>query len=247
MRSEYRRVAAIIPALNEEAALPRVVEGVRRSVERVLVVDNGSTDRTAQVARDHGAYVVFEGRRGYGSALLRGLSELDRIWPDVEVVVFVDGDASDDPEGLRLLIEPILDQRADFVLGSRLLGPREPGALPLHSMWGNRFACWLIALSTGFKYTDLGPFRAIRRSTLETLGMTDRDFGWTAEMQIKAARCGATICEIPVPYRRRIGKSKISGTLLGSLRAGGKILYTIVRYGIGGLRPTWRLRTRTAG
>jgi hypothetical protein len=179
--------------------------------------------------------------------LLRGLQELDRLWPDVEVVVFLDGDASDDSANLRQLVDPILEERADFVLGSRVLGPREPGALPLHSQWGNRLACWLIAVCTGYRYTDLGPFRAIRRTTLESLGMTDRDFGWTAEMQIKAARRGAAICEIPVPYRRRIGQSKISGTLVGSLRAGGKILYTVARYGIGGLRPTWRLGARTAG
>lgn len=162
----------------------------------------------------------------------RGMLEVERRWPQAEVVVFLDGDASDSPERIPELAGPILEGKADFVLGSRTLGERQIGALPIHSGWGNTFACWCIHLLTGHRFTDLGPFRAIRWSDLRNLNMVDRDFGWTVEMQIKAVRAGLTVREIPTPYRRRIGKSKISGTIVGSIRAGWKILYTIARYGL---------------
>jgi glycosyltransferase involved in cell wall biosynthesis len=226
-------VGVIIPALNEEQALPAVLAELPPGVDEVLVVDNGSTDRTAEVARQAGARVVREPRRGYGSACLCGLSHLGCH----DVVVFLDGDRSDHPEALPRLIQPIADHRADLVLGSRLLGDREEGAMPPQSVWGNRLACFLMRWLFRVRYTDLGPFRAIRRDALERLAMRDRNFGWTVEMQIKAARAGLRIREIPLPYRRRIGQSKISGTLKGTLLAGYKILATIFRYGILERRP----------
>jgi hypothetical protein len=151
--------------------------------------------------------------------------------PAPQVVAFVDADYSDHPNLLPQIVEPILQGRADFVLGSRLAGRREPGAMPPQSVYGNRFACWLLRLLFGAGYTDLGPFRAMDYRRLCELGMTDRNFGWTIEMQIKAVRAGLRILEIPVPYRRRVGASKISGTLRGTIQAGTKILYTIAKYG----------------
>ncbi|GIW80082.1 MAG: hypothetical protein KatS3mg105_1889 [Gemmatales bacterium] len=164
-----------------------------------------------------------------GAACLRGLEELRSSPPDI--VVFLDADYSDHPDELPLLVRPILQQGYDFVLGSRLAGYREKGAMPPQSVWGNRLACFLMRLLFGARYTDLGPFRAIRWSALERLGMVDRNFGWTVEMQIKAARHRLRFCEIPVHYRRRVGASKISGTIRGTILAGSKILYLIAKYG----------------
>lgn len=232
--TDLRDVTVVIPALNEEAALPAVLQELP-AVGRVLVVDNGSVDRTAQVAADGGAHIVIEPRRGYGSACLRGLAQIEKLAiegePVPRVIVFLDGDHSDHPEFLPKLVQPILDGDADFVLGSRLLGEREPGAMPAQSVFGNRLACFLMRVLFGARYTDLGPFRAIDYAALLRLRMVDTNFGWTVEMQIKAQRAGLRILEIPVPYRRRIGQSKISGTLWGSVRAGYKILYVIARYG----------------
>jgi glycosyltransferase involved in cell wall biosynthesis len=223
-------IGVVIPALNEERAIGQVISALPRDwVDTVVVADNGSSDGTATAAQAAGAIVVREPRRGYGAAMLRGLAELTARRPDTQIVVFLDGDASDDPHRLPDLVAPILSGQSDLVLGSRTMGDREPGALPCHSRWGNRLACWLIRLFTGHRYTDLGPFRAIRRETLEALGMTDRSFGWTVEMQVRAALRGSRVCEVPVPYRRRIGQSKISGTVMGSIRAGIKILWTIAR------------------
>jgi glycosyltransferase involved in cell wall biosynthesis len=221
-------VGVIIPALNEERALPAVLAELPGDVDEIVVVDNGSADRTAEVARAAGARVALEPKRGYGAACLRGLVEIGSH----DVIVFLDGDHSDFPENLPRLIAPLAANEADFVLGSRLMGRRERGAMPPQSVWGNRLACFLMRLLFGVHYTDLGPFRAMRRTALERLCMCDQDFGWTVEMQIKAARAGLRIREIPVPYRRRIGQSKISGTLAGTLRAGYKILWTIFKYGI---------------
>lgn len=196
-------------------------------VREIIVVDNGSRDATAAVAQAGGARVVHEKHRGYGSACLRGIAEVH----SAEVIVFLDADHSDYPEELGLLLRPIFEGEADFVLGSRVLGIREPGALAPQAYWGNRLATFLMRLLAGFAYTDLGPFRAIRLSSLNALEMGDRDYGWTAEMQVKAARLGLRIREVPVSYRRRKGVSKISGTVGGTLRAGGKILYTLWKYG----------------
>jgi len=201
----------------------------------VIVVDNGSSDRTTDVATAAGATVVEEPQRGYGAACLKGLAAIDESSTDgsapPRAVVFLDADYSDDPGLLPDLVQPILDGTADFVLGSRLMGRREPGAMPPQSVFGNRLACLLMRVLLGIRYTDLGPFRAIDYRRLCELGMTDRNFGWTVEMQIKAAWRNLRICEIPVPYRRRIGESKISGTVWGSVRAGWKILYLIGKYG----------------
>ena len=224
----------IIPALNEETSLPLVL-GDLPAVGRVIVVDNGSTDRTADVARAAGAHVVVEPRRGYGSACLAGLRAIDEAVSsgdsEPEVVAFLDADYSDYPDRLEQLVGPIVRDEADFVLGSRLLGHRQRGAMPPQSVFGNRLACFLMRHLFGVCYTDLGPFRAVAYRRLKQLRMTDRDFGWTIEMQIKAARAGLRIREVPVPYRRRVGRSKISGTLRGSVQAGIKILYTIAKYG----------------
>ncbi len=218
------KIAVIIPALNEESAIGRVLSAIPDWVDDVIVADNGSTDRTAELARAQGAQVVCEPRRGYGAACLAGLARLD----DQDIIVFLDGDYSDYPEDMDRLVDPIIDDRADFVIGSRARGEREPGALTVQARFGNWLACTLIGWLWKVRYTDLGPFRAIRHSTLRALGMRDRDYGWTVEMQIKAARKGIRILEVPVRYRRRIGRSKVSGTLKGIVGAGVKIISTIL-------------------
>ena len=224
-----KRIVVIIPALNEEAAIGQVVANVPQWVDRVLVVDNGSTDKTASHARAAAADVVFEPQRGYGAACLAGLAAV----AEADIVVFLDGDFSDDPQEMSRLVDPIARGKMDFVLGSRTLGEREAGALTLQARVGNVIACALIRLLFGQSYSDLGPFRAISRSALRSLNMTDRDYGWTVEMQVKAAMQRLRIDEVPVSYRRRIGKSKISGTLRGVVGASIKIPTTIVRHGVG--------------
>ena len=220
-------VAVIIPALDEEDAIVRVLGDIPDELSAtVIVVDNGSTDRTAARARDCGATVVAEPRSGYGQACLAGLAALPE---GVDIVVFLDGDYSDYPSEMSTLVEPIARDAADLVIGSRVLGETETGALLPQARVGNALATWLIRHLFGVKYTDLGPFRAVRLTALKKLHMADRNFGWTVEMQVKAARRGLRIAEVPVRYRRRIGESKITGTFLGSVRAGYKILWTIFR------------------
>ncbi|HEX7181486.1 MAG TPA: glycosyltransferase family 2 protein [Thermoanaerobaculia bacterium] len=223
-------VDVVIPALNEEGSLPLVLAGLPRPpIRRVVVADNGSKDGTARVAREGGAIVVEALRRGYGSACLSGLDYLRRNGPP-DIVVFVDADYSDYPGELPRLVAPILSGEADLVIGSRVLGEREPGALLPQARAGNLVACLLIRLLYGHRFTDLGPFRAIRWEALERIGMEDPNFGWTAEMQVKALRHGLKTTEVPVSYRRRVGVSKITGTVLGTLRAGYKILWTVLRH-----------------
>ncbi|MFQ5670190.1 MAG: glycosyltransferase family 2 protein [Acidobacteriota bacterium] len=222
-------VGLIIPALNEEASLPLVLAGLpRERLARVLVVDNGSRDHTAEVARASGAEVTSEPRRGYGRACLAGLRALAAQPP--EIVVILDADYSDRPEELPRLLDPIQEGRADLVIGSRLMGEREPGALPPHVLWGNRLATGLIRLLHRVHFTDLGPFRAIRWEALRRLRMQDPNFGWNVEMQIKAIRLGLRCVEVPVSYRKRVGVSKISGTVRGTLQAGTKILFSVGKY-----------------
>ncbi len=224
-------IDVVIPALDEAEALPRVLGDLPGAMLRnVVVVDNGSTDGTPAAAAAAGATVVHEPRRGYGSACLAGLEWIRSGGDPPDIVVFLDGDYSDHPDELPALVGPIADGRADLVVGSRTLGARERGALLPQARAGNAVAVALIRMLYGVRVTDLGPFRAIRWSALERLGMRDPDFGWTVEMQVKAARLGLRAMDVPVSYRRRIGRSKISGTLVGSIRAGGKILLTVLRH-----------------
>ena len=226
------RIDVVIPAFNEQASLPLVLAAVPRPpVRRIVVCDNNSTDATAQVAADGGAVVVSESRPGYGSACLRALDHLRHNDPP-DIVVFLDGDYSDHPEELPAVVEPILAGDADVVIGSRALGNRQPGALLPQARAGNLVACLLIRLLYRHRYTDLGPFRAIRWDRFEQLRMSDPDFGWTAEMQVKALRHKLTVREVPVSYRKRVGVSKITGTLYGTVMAGYKILWTVLRYSV---------------
>ena len=226
MSESAARLAVIIPALNEEQSIGRVIEAIPRHLAPdIVVVDNGSTDGTAEVARAHGARVVSEPHRGYGAACLAGLAALR----DADIIAFLDADLSDDPALLPDLIEPIVSGRADLVIGSRMIGEREPGALPAHSRLGNWLAGMILTHLYRQPTTDLGPFRAVRREALERLEMADRAFGWTMEMQAKAARLRLPTVEVPVPYRRRIGRSKITGSLRASVQAGLIILATALR------------------
>lgn len=222
-------VAVIMPARNEAGSIGIVLSEIPGWVDQVIVCDNGSTDGTADVARQFGAEVVRESRRGYGSACQTALTALR---PDVDVVVFLDADHSDHPDEMGSLVDPIVQGDADLVIGSRVRGQRERGALLLQARFGNWLACLLIRWLWGASFTDLGPFRAIRNSCLNQLKMRDPDYGWTVEMQVKAAALGLRVTEVPVSYRVRIGKSKISGTLRGVIGAGTKIIYTIMRHAL---------------
>jgi glycosyltransferase involved in cell wall biosynthesis len=223
--------ALIIPALNEEASIGATLYEIPRELfQTILVVDNGSRDGTMEAAKAAGARVIREPRRGYGAACLAGIAALPR---EIDVIVFMDADGSDVPSEARRLLMPIAAGEADLVLGSREMGESESGALEPHQRLGNRLAVSLVALLLGRRFTDIGPFRAIRRSSLEALQMRDRDYGWTIEMQIKAVRRKLRILEVPVSYRRRrAGRSKVSGNLWGSVAAGCKILWTVARQGL---------------
>jgi glycosyltransferase involved in cell wall biosynthesis len=229
--SEHRsRIVVIIPALNEETTLPSVLADIPRDiVDEVVVIDNGSADHTADIARVLGATVLNEFQRGYGSACLAGIAYLQAQPPDV--IVFLDGDYSDHPEEIPALVQPILAGESDLVIGSRTKGDADPGALLPQARFGNALATWLIRLLYGFSYSDLGPFRAIRFSSLLGLGMVDKNYGWTVEMQIKAIQKKLRIVEAPVRYRKRAGgASKVTGTIKGTIFAGYKILLTVFRY-----------------
>jgi glycosyltransferase involved in cell wall biosynthesis len=220
-----KRIGVIIPALNEEAAIGRVIADIPVWVDEIVVVDNGSSDATVSVAAAAGARVVNESRRGYGSACQTGIATLT----GADIVVFLDGDYSDFPAEMARLVDPIAAGSAQLIIGSRVAGLHARGALTPHQLFGNWFACRLMSLFFGAHYTDLGPFRAIDRQALQSLQMKDPAFGWTVEMQIQALRLGLAVAEVPVSYRARIGTSKISGTVIGSLRAGYTILTTIMR------------------
>lgn len=232
MTLQGHRIGVVIPTRNEADALPKVLQAMPPFVSAVAIGDYRSSDGTPEIGRRLGAIVVAVDAPGYGRACLAAIDAL----PPVDIVVFVDGDAADDLAQMRALVDPIVSGAADFVLGSRALGVRERGALTPQQVFGNALACWLMRILWGVRFTDLGPFRAIRRATLAQLRMADLNFGWTVEMQIKAARLGVRTLEIPVNYRRRIGISKVSGTLAGTVKAGGKILWVIAREALLGKR-----------
>lgn len=228
MTSDGRRVVCILPALNEELSVGLVVRNLPPSVDVTIVVDNGSIDATARRAQEAGAEVVYEPQRGYGAACLRGIDAARRAQADI--IVFVDADFSDDPSDVQNIIDGLVHHNADMCLGSRTLGRRERGSLTPQQRFGNALATRLIFWRWGVRYTDLGPLRAVTVAALTTMKMEDQSFGWTVEMQIKAAYLSMKVVELPVSYRRRIGVSKISGTIRGSFMAGIIILSTITRY-----------------
>lgn len=231
MSLRARRIGVVIPTRNEAGALPAVLGAMPGFVDAVAIGDFQSTDGTQEIARRHGAIVVDVAGPGYGRACLAAIAAL----PPVDVVVFVDGDAADDLTAMAELVGPVVDGTVDLALGSRVLGRREHGALTPQQILGNWLACTLIRAIWGRRFTDLGPFRAISRDAFERLGMADQDFGWTVEMQVKAARAGLRTIEIPADYKRRIGVSKVSGTIAGTVRAGIKILWVIGREAMRGV------------
>jgi glycosyltransferase involved in cell wall biosynthesis len=225
-------IDVIIPAYNEESSIANVLEAIPENLVReVIVCNNASTDNTAEVARQHGATVVDQPLKGYGNACLKGMAHISDKGPDQypDIVVFLDGDFSDHPEQMPELIAPILNEGADLVIGSRALGELEKGAMMPQQIFGNWLATTLIRLFYNYEFTDLGPFRAITYPKLLEINMQDKDFGWTVEMQVKAAKLKMKCTEVPVKYRRRIGISKVSGTIKGTLLAGHKILWTIFK------------------
>ena len=222
------RVSVVIPALNEEEPIAGVVRAIPREMaDEIIVVDNGSTDHTAERAQAAGARVIREARRGYGRACHSGVRAVSA---QTEVLVFLDGDGSDCPEMMPRLLAPILDRTHDFVIGSRTRGRRETGSMNLSQLLAGRAAGLILRVLYGVRFTDMCPFRAVRREVLEKLGMREETYGWNLEMQIRAARAGLRILEVPVDHRRRAGgKSKVSGTVTGTIRAGARILFTLLR------------------
>ncbi len=232
--SALQRVAVVIPALDEAAGLTRLLPQVQSlGVGCIVVGDNGSRDDTAQVARSFGARVVHEPRRGYGAACAAALRDVPAAH---DVIVFLDADVSDDPAHLPALAAPVLADEADLVIGCRDAALRDPGAFTLPQRFGNWLATRLIRLGWGYAYRDLGPFRAIGRAALDRIQMQDRAFGWTVEMQVRALELKLRIRQISVPYRRRVGRSKISGTLRGVVLAGYWILSTLGRLYVRSMR-----------
>lgn len=223
-------IDVIIPAFNEERSVGKVVEAIPKDwVRDIIVVSNGSTDQTEQVADEAGATVLVEPRKGYGYACLRGISYLDQKPDPPEIVVFMDGDFSDYPEELPNVVAPIIEEGYELVIGSRAIGNRQQGAMLPQQVFGNWLATTLIRWLYGVKFTDLGPFRAITYESLKRVDMQDQTFGWTVEMQVKASKLGLRSTEVPVNYRKRIGVSKVTGTVKGTIMAGYKILFTIFK------------------
>lgn len=224
---DSQKVVVIIPAFNEQESLPKVINDIPTFVDEIIVTNNGSTDNTVEAAKKSGATVLTEIERGYGAACLKAIEYIkDKKY---DIVVFIDGDYSDHPEEMKLVIEPIIINGYDLVIGSRMIGKREKGAMLPQALFGNWLSTFLIKLFWNYKFTDLGPFRAIKYSTLLELNMQDRNFGWTVEMQIKAAKQKMKTIEVPVSYRKRIGQSKVTGTINGTVKASAKILYLIIK------------------
>lgn len=223
-------IDVVIPAYNEEASISLVLNDIPDTLVReVIVCNNASTDRTREVAMEHGATVLDQPKKGYGSACLKGLEYIAQKDIKPDIVVFLDADYSDHPEEMVEIVRPILEDEQDMVIGSRALGNMEEGAMMPQQIFGNWLATNLIKLIYKYHFTDLGPFRAIRYNRLCDLEMKDPDFGWTVEMQVKAAKQGLRCTEVPVSYRKRIGVSKVSGTIRGTILAGHKILWTIFK------------------
>ncbi len=223
-------IKVIIPAFNEEASIAKVIAEIPRFVEEVIVVNNNSSDQTAQVATKAGATVLSEKSKGYGYACLKGIDYLAQSGKTPDILVFLDGDYSDHPEELTKVIQPILDNTAAFVVGARVKALRERGSLTPQQIFGNWLACFLMNLLYSSRFTDLGPFRAIRWETLEKLKMRDKTYGWTVEMQLKILRQKIAYQEVPVAYKKRIGVSKVSGTVKGTIFAGMKIIGWIFKH-----------------
>jgi glycosyltransferase involved in cell wall biosynthesis len=224
-------IKVIIPAFNEENGVGQVIQEIPKElVHEVIVVNNASTDETERVAAEAGATVLKEPVPGYGRACLKGIEYLKKSDPPPDIVVFLDADHSDFPEEMKELIKPIIEQNADLVIGSRALGSKQKGSMTPQQIFGNWLATRLLKLFYQVEFTDLGPFRAIKFASLLALDMQDKTYGWTVEMQLKAARKKMICVEVPVGYRVRIGFSKISGTLKGTILAGYKIITTIFRY-----------------
>ena len=223
-------IDVIIPAYNEEKSIPKVIAEIPDFVRHIVVPNNNSTDKTREVAEAAGAKVVFEPQKGYGKACLTAMDWIKKQEIQPDIVVFLDGDYSDYPEEMSDLVQPILEGKAELVIGSRALGMREKGSMTLPQVFGNWLATTMMKYMQGAKFSDLGPFRAIVWKKLLDLNMVDQNFGWTIEMQIKAHKSGLRYTEVPVNYRKRIGVSKVSGTVKGVIGAGYKIIFTIFRY-----------------
>ena len=223
-------IKVIIPAYNEEESIGHVLKDIPAHVQEVIVVSNASTDATEEVAAREGATVLVESAMGYGNACLKGLSYIAAQERQPEIVVFLDGDYSDYPEQLDAIVAPILNENVDMVIGARDKSLREKGSMTLPQIFGNWLATTLMSLFFGAKFTDLGPFRAMKYDSLLALGMQDKTYGWTVEMQLKVLKKKMTYAEVPVKYRNRIGVSKVSGTIKGAIFAGIKILSWIFKY-----------------
>ena len=226
---DYTKVYVVIPAFNEEQSIGKVIHDIPFVPrQNIIVVNNGSTDSTQKVIEEAGAIALFESRKGYGWACLKGCEYVEKM--NGETVVFLDGDYSDYPEQLPDVIAPIYEQNMDLVIGSRALGSREEGSMTVPQHFGNWLASKLLKIFYKVNYTDLGPFRAIRFESYKALCMSDKTYGWTIEMQIKAAQKRMNYCEVPVDYKARIGVSKVSGTIKGAVMAGIKIIFAVFKY-----------------
>jgi glycosyltransferase involved in cell wall biosynthesis len=225
------KIVVIIPAVNEEESIGKVVNDIPKDlVDTIIVCNNGSKDQTEKVAKAAGAIVVNENRPGYGWACLKGMDYAAKMEIQPDIIVFIDGDYSDYPQEMPQVVAPIIEQNIDLVIGSRALGAKEKGSMTIPQRFGNWLATRLMRLFYRVRYTDLGPFRAIKYDRLMALGMSDKTYGWTIEMQLRAAKQKLTYTEVPVNYKKRIGVSKVSGTIKGTILAGYKIIFAIFKY-----------------